>query len=83
VIAPITVPPDERRAALWRARLHPLERRRALVAIRAAASGPLPHERVLLWRDRAMLDPAGSAAWRNFWVGRDETGQWSAIEMIS
>jgi hypothetical protein len=30
-----------------------------------------------------MLDPAGGATMRNFWVCRDEAGQWSAIEMIS
>ena len=53
------------------------------MAIRAAASAPLPHERVLLWRNTAMLDPAGGATMRNFWVCRDETGQWSAVEVIS
>jgi hypothetical protein len=75
--------PRVRREALRYARLHPLERRRALAAIKEAAGGPIRNRRVLLWKDGAMLDPEAGHTVFNYWCARDEQGGWHATQIIS
>lgn len=81
MIMPPQIDPSERRAALRRARLHPIERRRARAAMAKAAGYP-PRGRILLWPDLAMIDPKSGGSVFNFPAQRDKNGKWTAGAVI-
>jgi hypothetical protein len=83
VVAKPQVSASDRRRALLRARLHPITRRRVLEAMRQecrAHGFDLPHERVLLWENNAMLDPERFGPY--LWTGKGADGRWHASRVF-